>query len=186
MTDAYIDSVLLRAQRAMLIISDRIQDNFLYLYSDIYRDLRYKQRDIYILFTNLSDLYTYKSSFSDYNALILVLVSKCEEVDAYNSTYSTINANYQDVSGEFAVTPSGLTLLQTAVVFPGDGISTYIFTELIGNTVLTVYRGTGTTLRVHTSAATNEYAQFNSATGAITVNYAFSAGESLWAEYTAL
>ena len=55
--------------------------------------------------------------------------------------------------------------------------------ELIGNTVLTVYRGTGTVLRATSGAPSNEFAQFNSATGAITVSYGFSDGESLWVEY---
>lgn len=75
------------------------------------------------------------------------------------------------------------TIMQTGVVFPGDGSNSYTFAELIDQTVLTVYRGTGTTLRAHPSAADNEYAQFNPVTGLITVNYAFSAGESLWVEY---
>jgi hypothetical protein len=106
------------------------------------------------------------------------------EISTYSGAALSVDPNVV-IPGTTIIVAAG-TILQTAVVFPGDGISTYIFTELIGNTVLTVYRGTGTTLRVHKSAATNEYAQFNSATGAITVNYAFSAGESLWAEYTVL
>lgn len=187
MTNLYIQSVLLRAQRAMLIISDRIQDNFLYLYSDIYNDLRYKQRDIYILFNSLTDIYPIKASFPDYEALILVLVSKCQEVDAYNSTYDTLNPNYTDIDGAtvIAFNTSG-TIMQTALVFPTVGTSSYTFSELIGQEVLTVSRGTGTTLRVRSTAPNNEYAQLTLATGEITVSYPFGDGESLWAEYRQL
>lgn len=103
MTQTYIENVLLRAQRAMLIISDRIQDNFLYLYSDIYSDLKYKQRDIYILFRSLTDTFPYRASYDTYEALILVLVSKCQEVDSYNSEYNTINPNYQDIGGSTTI-----------------------------------------------------------------------------------
>lgn len=74
-------------------------------------------------------------------------------------------------------------IMQTSLVFPGDGVSSYTFSELVGNDVLSVYRGTGTVLRAHSSAPTNEYAQFNIITGLITVNYPFAAGESLWVEY---
>lgn len=182
-SDDYIEEVLLRSQRAMLIISDRIQDKFLYLYSSIYNDLQYKQRDIYILFRSLSDTFPYKSSYSTYDALINVLVSKCQEVDAFNSTYNTINPNYANPDGGTVVVPATGTVLQTAVVYPGDGETSYTFSTLIGQQVLTVYRGTSTTLRAWSFAPTNEYAQFNPVTGEITVIYAFGDGESLWAEY---
>lgn len=74
-------------------------------------------------------------------------------------------------------------ILQTDVVFPTEGLNFYTFAELIGQTVMTVYRGTGTILRARSSAPSNEFAQFDGITGRITVNYAFSAGESLWVEY---
>lgn len=99
MTTTYIQNALLRGQRAMLIISDRIQSNFLYLYSDIYSELKYKQRDIYVLWKSLSDNYPYRASLDTYEALINVLIGMCQAVDSFNSTYSTINPNYQDLSG---------------------------------------------------------------------------------------
>lgn len=104
MTDIYIQNALLRGQRAMLIISDRIQSEFLYLYSDIYNDLKYKQRDIYVLWKSLSDNYPYRASLDNYEALINVLVGMCQAVDSFNSTYSTINPNYQDLSGTTTIT----------------------------------------------------------------------------------
>lgn len=99
----YIQAQLLRAQRAMLIISDRIQDNFLYLYSDIYNDLRFRQRDIFILYTTLYQNYDFRSSLSNYDALVNVLVAKCQAVDSFNSTYNTINSEYQSI-GESVIT----------------------------------------------------------------------------------
>jgi len=99
----YIQAQLLRAQRAMLIISDRIQDNFLYLYSDIYNDLKFRQRDIFILYTSLYQNYDYRSSLSNYDALVNVLVAKCQAVDSFNSTYNTINSEYQTI-GESVIT----------------------------------------------------------------------------------
>ena len=82
----YIQDQLLRAQRAMLIISDRIQDNFLYLYSDIFNDLKFRQRDIFILYTSLSENYDFRASLDNYYALVNVLVAKCQAVDSFNST----------------------------------------------------------------------------------------------------
>jgi hypothetical protein len=103
LTPEYIQDQLLRAQRAILIISDRIQDNFLYLYSDIYNDLRFRQRDIFILYTTLEQNYEYRSSISNYDALVNVLVSKCQQVDSFNSVYNTINQEYQSI-GESVIT----------------------------------------------------------------------------------
>jgi hypothetical protein len=99
----YIQAQLLRAQRAMLIISDRIQDNFLYLYSDIYNDLRFRQRDIFILYTSLYQNYDYRSSLPNYDSLVNVLVGMCQQVDSFNSTYNTINSEYQTI-GESVIT----------------------------------------------------------------------------------
>jgi len=97
LTPEYIQEQLLRAQRAILIISDRIQDNFLYLYSDIYNELKFRQRDILILYTTLYQNYDYRDSLPNYDALINVLVSKCQQVDSFNSTYNTINSEYQSI-----------------------------------------------------------------------------------------
>jgi len=99
----YIQDQLLRAQRAMLIISDRIQDNFLYLYSDIFNDLKFRQRDIFILYTALEQNYDIRNDLSNYDALVNVLVSKCQQVDSFNSVYNTINSEYQTI-GESVIT----------------------------------------------------------------------------------
>jgi hypothetical protein len=99
----YIQAQLLRAQRAMLIISDRIQDNFLYLYSDIFNDLKFRQRDIFILYTTLEQNYDIRASLSNYDALVNVLVAKCQQVDSFNSVYNTINQEYQSI-GESVIT----------------------------------------------------------------------------------
>lgn len=75
------------------------------------------------------------------------------------------------------------SIIQTSVVFPTEGTSSYTFPELIGNEVLSVYRGTGTVLRATTGSPTNEFAQVNPTTGVVTVNYPFGEDESLWIEY---
>lgn len=98
-TGEQIDAVLLRASRAMLIISDRIQDNFLYLERDIYDELRFKQRDIYVLWKCLTDAKNYRDDYDTYDALINVLADKCADVDSYNPNYTTLNPNYQNISG---------------------------------------------------------------------------------------
>lgn len=103
LSSQYIQDQLLRAQRAMLIISDRIQDNFLYLYSDIFNDLKFRQRDIFILYTTLEQNYDIRNSLSNYNALVNVLVAKCQAVDSFNSVYNTINPEYQSI-GESVIT----------------------------------------------------------------------------------
>ena len=103
LTPEYIQAQLLRAQRATLIISDRIQDNFLYLYSDIYNDLKFRQRDIFILYTSLVQNYDIRATLSNYDALVNVLVGMCQQVDSFNSTYNTINSEYQSI-GESVIT----------------------------------------------------------------------------------
>ena len=117
----YIQNQLLRAQRAMLIISDRIQDNFLYLYSDIYNDLKFRQRDIFILYTSLSENYDFRTSLDNYDALINVLVGKCQAVDSFNSTYNTINAEYQSI-GTSVVTIVISVNAKTVIIKAGSDI----------------------------------------------------------------
>lgn len=112
------------------------------------------------------------------------------------STYELLLSILSNFTGSFNADPTvqipgitidsivtGTNILQTAVVFPGDTVTTYTFPELIGKEVLTVYRGTGITLRAWSNAATSEYVQFNTFTGLLTFLYPFSDGESLWAEY---
>lgn len=117
---AYIEEALLRARRAMLIISNRIQNNFLYLYSNIYSDLVYKQRDIYVLWRCLNDTFPYRASYSTYDALINVLISKCMEVDAYNTEYSTINPDYEDIGGGTVIIPVPSTVEPTREFFTNE------------------------------------------------------------------
>ena len=112
-------------------------------------------------------------------------------------TYGYLLSLLANFNGSFEADPTvvtgGITIIvepgavaQTPLVFPGDGESSYTFPELIGQQVLTVYRGTGTTLRARTTAADNEYAQINYETGEVSVSYPFADGESLWVEYKAL
>jgi hypothetical protein len=73
------------------------------LYSDIYNDLKFRQRDIFILYTSLVQNYDIRSSLSNYDALVNVLVGMCQQVDSFNSTYNTINQDYQSI-GESVIT----------------------------------------------------------------------------------
>lgn len=120
-TSVYIQAQLLRARRAMLIISDRIQNNFLYLYSDIYNDLKFKQRDIFILYTVLYQNYDYRGSLSNYDALINVLISKCQAVDSFNSVYNTINDEYQSI-GDSVITIVINGSAKTVIIKAGSDI----------------------------------------------------------------
>lgn len=86
------------------------------------------------------------------------------------------------IPGQTIIVAAG-DILQTSVVFPGNGETSYTFAELIGTEILAVYRGTGTILRSHSSAPNNQFAQFDIATGEITVSIPFAPGESLWVEY---
>lgn len=114
-TEAEVEAILLRAQRAMLIISDRIQDNFLYLYSDVYRELKMRQYDIYILYSAISSELPFAPVDDNYYPLVQVLVSKCAEVDAYNSDYDTLNGNYVNIGGNssIVVSPDPITINKT-------------------------------------------------------------------------
>lgn len=124
----YIQDQLLRAQRAMLIISDRIQDNFLYLYSDIFNDLKFRQRDIFILYTSLSENYDFRASLDNYDALVNVLVAKCQAVDSFNSSYNTINSQYQSV-GDNVITIVIGGNAKTVIIKAGSNI---LYNESIG------------------------------------------------------
>lgn len=119
----------------------------------------------------------------DYNTLTTQAIYKLliGQIVSYTGSIIPYDPNVV-IPGMVVVIEPG-DIMQTAVVFPGDGVSSYTFSELIGQTVLSVYRGTGTVLRARSGVANNEYAQFNVATGAITVSYAFADGESLWVEY---
>lgn len=97
-TSEQIDAVLLRASRAMLIISDRIQDNHLYLEKNIYDELKFKQRDIYVLWKSLVAIKPHREDYTSYDALINVLTDKCADVDSYNPNYTTVNPNYQNIA----------------------------------------------------------------------------------------
>lgn len=114
--------------------------------------------------------------------------------DLTTSTYDLLLSILSGFTGSFTADPTvvidGVTIIaeagafeQTAVVYPEEDATSYIFPELIGQNVLTVYRGSGTVLRAHSSGPDNEFAQFNNATGQITLNYGFSPGESLWVAY---
>lgn len=108
------------------------------------------------------------------------------QISTYHGAVPPVDPNVV-IPGTTVIVPPG-DILQTSLVFPGEGETSYTFTDLIGNTVLTVYRGTGTTLRAHSGAPDNEYAQFDSITGTITItsDNPFNAGESLWVEYKTL
>ena len=124
----YIQAQLLRARRAILIVSDRIQDNFLYLYSDICNELKFRQRDIFILYTTLEQNYEIRNDLSNYDALVNVLVSKCQQVDSFNSVYNTINQEYQSI-GESVITIVIGGNNKTIIVKSGADI---IYNPLIG------------------------------------------------------
>lgn len=114
-TESEIDAILLRAQRAMLIISDRIQANFLYFYTSLYRDLKTLQYDIYILYSAVGDNLPFAPIDDNYYPLVQVLVSKCQDADSYNSTYDTLNGNYVDIGGNasIVVSPDPLLIYKT-------------------------------------------------------------------------
>jgi len=93
-----IVEILARAERSLLIISERIRDNFLYLYNPEYGYFKDLQYDIYTLFKTIGQEINYTPYDSDFYPLVNVLISKCEMVDAYNSQYNTINPNYSNIN----------------------------------------------------------------------------------------
>lgn len=114
--------------------------------------------------------------------------------DLTTCTYNLLQRILSNFTGSFSPDPTVViddtvivvapgAVRQTAVVFPVEGVDFYTFEELIGQEVLAVYRGTSTVLRAHAGAPDNEYAQFDSGSGKITVSYPFGEAESLWVEY---
>jgi hypothetical protein len=163
MTSTYILNALLRGQRAMLIISDRVQDKFLYLQSAIYPELQYKQRDIYVLWKSLSDNYPYRASLSTYEALINVLIGMCQAVDSFNSTYSTINANYQDIGGTTTITIDQTYVTPVRLFFNNEATPTIAdyqtdYANTFGNNptfAVYLYNGTTGSYSLFTGASEN-------------------------------
>jgi hypothetical protein len=51
----------------------------------------------------LEQNYDIRASLSNYDALVNVLVAKCQQVDSFNSVYNTINQEYQSI-GESVIT----------------------------------------------------------------------------------
>lgn len=137
---------------------------------------------------------------SDLNCLSSAILALEYDVEVQNNTALTTNtynlllsilANF---TGTFTADPTvripGITILaqggdylQTSVVYPDEGETTYTFSELIGTEPLTVYRSTGTVLRAHSGAPDNEFAQVDTETGEVTLSSPFNPGESLWVAY---
>jgi len=163
MTTTYIQNALLRGQRAMLIISDRVQSKFLYLQSSIYPELQYKQRDIYVLWKSLSDNYPYRASLSTYEALINVLIGMCQAVDSFNSTYSTINPNYQDIGGTTTITIDQTYVTPIRLFFNNEATPTIAdyqtdYANTFGNNptfAVYLYNGTTGSYSLFTGASEN-------------------------------
>lgn len=114
--------------------------------------------------------------------------------DLTTRTYNLLQRILSNFTGSFSPDPTVVeentvivvqpgNVMQTALVFPGDGVDNYTFPELIDQEILAVYRGTGTTMRATAGAPDNEHAQVDSSTGKVTVSYPFGDGESLWVEY---
>lgn len=167
-------------------LSDAVDSGKAY-YLDLIADLRtkmkagYDDHDTPECLGNLIMALEYDINSNNITDLTTDLYSRLQDLlGSYSGSY-IIDPNIV-IPGTMIVV-AALNVMQTALVYPGDGVLSYTFPQLIGTEVLTVYRGTGTILRVHTTAADNEYAQLNPDTGKITVNYAFSALEGLWVEY---
>lgn len=144
--------------------------------------LCYHQSDKVICLNRLIRALTWDIS-GDYNTVLTQKLYKLLSVTV--STYSGAYLPYDPnvvINGMTVIIAPG-DIMQTSVVYPTEGVTTYTFAELIGQEVLSVYRGTGTVLRAQTGAPTDEYAQINYTTGQLTFLYAFNEGESLWVEY---
>lgn len=166
----------------MLIISDRINSKFLYLQSSpIYQDLKYKQRDIYILWNTLSDSFPYRSTLSTYDALINVLIWKCQEVDAYNSTYNTINPNYADIGGGIVIVPEPITVPPVKLYFtnnatPGVADWQTNYADTYGNDPdLTIFLYNGTTGSYNEFSGVSVTLQFDG-TNNLLLNFVYDFG----------
>lgn len=102
-TQDQVEDALLRGIVALLLISQKIQSQFLYFYSDgqyqTYKDLQY---DIYCLYTTINN----EQGFVEYNLsptvyeldfynLVGALIKKTKTVDVGGAYGGAINPNYQ-------------------------------------------------------------------------------------------
>jgi hypothetical protein len=104
-TLAQVQSALLRAQVAMLLISQNISKKFYYLNTwqyDLYKRLQY---DIYCLFSTITN----ETGFISFNAipdqyeqqyysLVGAMIEKTKTVDVYGAYGGSLNPNYQSPS----------------------------------------------------------------------------------------
>ncbi len=103
-TQQNVFDTLLRAKRAMLIISDKIQNEFIYNYSEEYTFLKGQQYDIYALKKVITNENAYNPYTSNpdideqhFYGLVGELINKCAYFDEYGDYgYTYINFNYQD------------------------------------------------------------------------------------------
>lgn len=107
-TDSEVQAVLLRAQRALLAISNRIDRDLIYLYSGKYMLLKSQQYDIYSLYETILREYPYTPYDAYFYPLVAALIDKCQEVDSYTLS-GTLNPLYENISGT-----------STTVIIPED------------------------------------------------------------------
>lgn len=118
-TQAQVDTALQRGLVALLLISQKIQSGFLYLYSGQYQTYKDLQYDIYCLYTSVNNeqgFVEYGLSPNSYElsfyGLVGALIKKTKTVDVGGAYDGSINPNYQApniiieiVEGGFTPTP---------------------------------------------------------------------------------
>ena len=115
-TQTDVNNVLLRAQVAMELTSQRIGSEFMYFNTQVYNTFKDLQYDIYTLFnviTNENPFVTYASTPSTYEGkfykLVGALINKLRFVDNMGAFSGGINPNYQSPNITLSITSTGST-----------------------------------------------------------------------------
>ena len=122
-TQSQVNNALLRGQVAMYVISENIEDGFMYFYPQQYALYKALQYDIYTLFNvvyNESSFVTYASMPTLYEYMFYEvvgsLINKTKQVDVFGEFGGTTNSNYQAPGTIIVVpTPPGIFAIEFSI-----------------------------------------------------------------------
>ncbi len=127
-TQAQVTSTLQRALNVLLLISQKIENGFYYLYSAKYNEYKHQQYDVYILFKVINKEQSYVG-FGDYPpstyeanfyALVGKLIWLCSNYDLFQSG-QTISPGYQPPSGGGGFVIENVFVNSMRIPFSTDG-----------------------------------------------------------------
>ena len=183
-TQAQVTNAQLRAQVAMYLISQQIENGFYYFYNPVYQTYKALQYDIYTLFNvigNENGFISYSPTPTSYEMkfydLVGSLINKIKQFDVYGAFGGSQNPNYQPPAGTVIIInpggggiPAPLTFTDLNLLFDGTNGQWYLPFTSIYAPVLVVSNGVSfTPIWDETFSPSRIYGFISNATQTITV-----------------